>query len=93
MSVHLKLEIENVYEDGEEVTTHVEADVPAPSLPPWVDTLSDEEEDERNEWEQEHIFPVTGTGKVEGDSAYFVEVLGSSDEALIPVGTKWEFGL
>lgn len=83
--ITVKLEIENHYEDGDQVTTHVDTTVPPPP--------DEDDEDAVDEWEQNWIFPHTGTGQTEGDSSYFVEVVESSDPEAIPVGTEYEFGL
>lgn len=80
----LSLEIDNFYEDGDNITTHAEVHVPPIPLTG---------DDDVEEWEQEYIFPATGTGNPNGSSAYFVKVLDSSDPDEIPVGTEWEFGL
>ena len=84
-TITVSLEIENIYEDDEAVTTHVEATVPAP--PP------DTDEEAYRAWHEEHIQPLTGTGHTTGDAGYFVEVKASSDEALLPVGTEFEYGV
>jgi hypothetical protein len=83
----LTLVIENHYpEDGDVVQTTVETTVPEPPYPPHSYAY------ESDDWEYDHIFCHTGTGRTEGDSAYFVEVTASSRPDLIPVGTKYEFG-
>lgn len=85
MNVTLTLQIDNIYEDGDEVRTTATVTVPAPPDP------SDESAYE--DWAYDHIFAATGTGKTEGDSGYFVEVTETSDPATVPVGTEFEFGL
>jgi hypothetical protein len=77
--IDLTLKIENHYASGV-VTTTAQAQVSEP--PPF---------DDRADWEDDEIFPHTGTGKEDGDSAYFVT--SSSRPDLIPVGTEYEFGL
>lgn len=79
--ISLRLQIDNVYDDGT-VTTTATVEVPPPP----------EDEDERSDWEDDHIFPATGTGQAEGDAGYFVTVTASSQSDLIPVGTEFEFG-
>ena len=81
--IHIKVKIDNIYEDGENVVVEAEADVPKP----WAEEGSDA----HSEWEEFFIFPLTGTGQEEGDAGYFVEVLESSDPDAIPVGTEWEW--
>lgn len=83
--VDVRLEIENVYSD-ETIKTHVETTIPAPPLPPLAYAY------EADDWEQDHIFAHTGTGR-DGDAAYFVTVAESSRPDLLPVGTTYEFGL
>ncbi len=80
--IDVTLIIDNHYPD-DKITVTVETQVPAP---PALDT------DEYEDWEQDHIFPLTGTGR-DGDSCYFVTVASSSDPAMLPVGTEFEFGL
>lgn len=81
-SITLDLEIENHYYGDEPVTTFKTVEVTEPPADP----------DARSDWEYDEIFPHTGTGKTEGDSCYFVTVRSSSDPALIPAGTEYEFG-
>lgn len=83
--IRLHLKIENYY-DGDKVRTQADVLVPAPPQEPDTD-------DEMTDWEQEYIFEATGTGRTEGNSAYFVEVTASDCPDLIPVGTEYEFGL
>lgn len=78
--VALSLRIKNHYDTGT-VTTFETVNVPHPPY----------DEEEREEWEQEHIFPATGTGQEHGDPSYDVTVTGSSQPDLIPVGTTYEF--
>lgn len=87
-TVTLTLKIENHY-PGAEIITHTTITVPPP--PP---ARTDDEYDVATEdWEQDYIFPETGTDRTEGDSWYFVKVTESSDTSLVPVGTEYEFGL
>ena len=81
--LHLKLKIDNVYDDGT-VTNIINASMPYPPLPT-------ESNAERDDWEYDYIFALTGTDQEEGDAGYFVEVLESSDPGIIPVGEKWEW--
>lgn len=83
--IALGLAIENHYEDGDEVDTTANILIPAPP----EDTDSDAYQD----WEYDYIFPATGTGKTEGDSSYFVEVVTSDCPDVIAVGREYEFGL
>ena len=83
--VTLSLRIENYYlNSGDTVVTTPTVTVPYPP--------GEEGSDERDAWEYEHIFAATGTGRTDGDATYDVEVIASSDEAAIPVGTTYEFG-
>lgn len=84
MTVTITVEIDNTYEDGSTVVTHRTATVPAPA--------GAEGSDERWNWEHEHIFDLTGTGRTQGDAWYDVEVTASDRPDLIPVGTTYEFG-
>ncbi|GLY05122.1 hypothetical protein Acsp01_55010 [Actinoplanes sp. NBRC 101535] len=76
------LRIENSYELYADSTTTVTTTVPLP-VPP-VDT------DERTDWEWNHIHRHTGVGNINGKSWYDVEVIDSSDPALL--GMTFEFG-
>jgi hypothetical protein len=82
--MQLSIKIENVYEDGEEITEHKTLDVPVP--PTFV--IDDEA---HQDWAYDHIFTETGTGKTEGDAAYFVEVTASDEPAMM--GNKYEWGI
>lgn len=75
------MKINNIYEDGEQITTTVTATIP---LPPAGD-----DEDDRYEWESEHIRPHTGTGHDGGDAGYFVEIIASDVPELL--GQTYEF--
>lgn len=79
-SIKVTLHIDNVYVEYGTVETTVETEVPAPPT----------DEDDRSEWEQDHIFPLTGAG-LDGDAGYFVTVTQSSSPGRLPVGTKIEF--
>lgn len=82
--VQLDVRIENHYASGTKTdTTTIVVNTPDEG----VDIIEDED------WSYDEIFPHTGTGKTKGDAAYFVEVLKSSADKIIPVGTEWEFGL
>jgi len=86
------LKIENIYEDGVEITNTVEAEITRP--PEDVDSA------EYDEWANEEIFPFTGTNRFAGndegltytpDAGYFVKILECDDSTL--VGRTFEFGL
>lgn len=68
----------NAYDNGSEVVTTPTATVP---MPP---------DDDREDWWYEHIFPVTGTGRSEGNAYYSAEIIASDVPAL--VGLSYEFG-
>lgn len=77
------LRIENHYVGGPVIVTTPTAAIP---LPP---DAADEEA--MWEWEQDHIFNYTGTGREHGDAAYFVEIVESTVPEL--VGRTFEFGI
>ena len=90
--MHIELEIDNIYEDGTRVRTHVAADIEEPP--------ADEDTPEWEDWEYDEIFCHTGTERFAGndegltrtpDAAYFVEVTACDDPSL--VGRKFEFGV
>lgn len=91
--IAVTLEIDNCY-DGEKVRTVVRTDIEPPPVPLGTDPkkLTDEQEGDLVDWEQDEIFPHTGTGREGGDSAYFVKVIETDDETIIPLGTEFEFG-
>lgn len=82
-TVDLTVKITNVYDDGEVVTVteRLVADAPDSRDPDYL----------RDYWAEEWLFPLTGTGRTEGDATYFVYVVESSDPEL--VGMYWEWGL
>lgn len=82
------LKIENHYpeEEGDPIMTAWSGEIDPP--PDNVAVGSEGWDD----WAYDEIFPYTGTGQTEGNSAYFVEVTGSSDPEKLPVGTEFEWG-
>lgn len=82
-------------EDGElEIITYVRAfAIEAPPVDLDRMDLTDREEDDFGTWKREVIEQFCGTGRVRGKSWSFVEVTASSNEALIPVGQEFDFGL
>lgn len=82
--ITLTLSVRNIYDD-DTITTTKTATVP---YPPFAEDGSDEAE----EWGNEHIMPLTGTGREEGDAYYEVTVTASNQPDLIPVGQTYEFG-
>lgn len=79
--VTINMQIDNIYENGDRVQTTIQTYVPPP--PPKSD------EDAYNDWTQDYIYPHTGTGKEEGDSAYFVKIIGSTDPDLVGREIEW----
>ena len=74
--VTLTLAITNVYDDDE--LAHFETTtVPAP------------DDEDLDDWADEHLFPLTGTGRTDGAAGYFVKVIESTDPDLI--GKDWEW--
>lgn len=93
----ITLEIDNDYEDGVSITTHVEADVPHPRNQDY--DLTDE--DQLQEWAGENLQEHTGTGRYAGndeglertpDAVYTVKVTACPGEPKL-VGRTFEFGL
>lgn len=79
-TVVVSLTIVNGYGDGLEQVTAVEnVTVPAPSSA------------SLDEWADEHLFPLTGTGRHGGESWYAVTVTSSSDAQL--TGHVFTFGV
>lgn len=86
VQVTLTLHVDNDYELYGSVVTTPTVTVPAPP-----DRAKDEKAYDL--WEYNHIFAATGTGRTEGDCAYFVEVTASDRPDLVAVGTEYEFGV
>jgi hypothetical protein len=87
--MNLSIKIDNVYEDGEEVTnTLYDLNV---EEPPAGRTAADVDSEEWADWAYDNLFPHTGTGKTQGDAGYFVEVIACDDPTM--VGTKFEWGI
>ena len=72
--------IDNIYEDGDEIVTTETADVPAP-----------EPGQDRDDWAEDYLFPLTGTGRTDGDAAYFLRITECEDPSL--VGAEFEWGI
>lgn len=83
--VPVTLKVENEYASGYEQTNVIEAKVP---LPP-EDDGSPEATEARSEWEMEHLFPHTGTGRT-GDAYYTVTVTAAADESLVGYTAEWQ---
>lgn len=77
--IEIAVSIENIY-DSETILTADRVTVPAPPA----------EVDEREDWAQDVLFPLTGTGRTEGNSAYVLTITASDDPEL--VGATYEFG-
>lgn len=75
----IKLHIENYY-DGDVVITEPVAYVTVP------------DDDDIEDWADDQILPLTGTGRTEGNSAYFVTITEFSARPDL-VGRKFEFGI
>lgn len=87
----VSLKIDNVYEDGETITQTL-FDIEVPDAPT--------EPDEHEEWAEENLYPLTGTGRYAGneageettpDAGYFVEIIAAGHPAL--VGRTYEWGV
>ena len=76
-----QLAIENYY-DGEVVDTAATVHAPPPP---------DGNKDAVDEWLYEYIWSATGTGRTEGNSAYFVKVTKCTNPVF--VGREFEFGI
>lgn len=76
----LNVQITNVYGD-EEITSTEHIDVPTAPL---------SDSDDLEDWADEHLLPLTGTGRTEGEAGYFVEVLSAPDQPEL-VGREFEW--
>ena len=81
--VEVTMVIDNVYELYGTIQTTVTVTVPKPPAA--------EGTEDYDEWAYDHLYCETGTGREDGDSAYFAEITASSDPAL--VGRKFEWGV
>lgn len=78
----IELRVENHYpEDGDVITTTPTASVTIPR-----------DDDDLDEWAEEQLMPLTGTGRTEGESSYFVEIT-KFDARPDLVGHEFEFGV
>ena len=83
-TITISLDIENAYELYDDVyTSATDVVVPAPPA---------DDSDERGEWVQEHIYPLTGVGNTRGDSWHDVTITASSHPDLLAVGATFDFG-
>lgn len=85
-TITISLEIENTYELEEyddETTTVTDAVMPAPP--------ADRDSQAFEDWADEHIKPLTGTGQTRGDSWYDVEVTACSDPTLVGHEFQWGY--
>ncbi|MBU2698854.1 MULTISPECIES: hypothetical protein [Pimelobacter] len=80
-TVTLKVRIENYSAQGEEVLAYETATVPA--LPRGASA------GDRQNWFDDHLFALTGTGQTTGDWCYFLTIVEASDEALIGQSFEW----
>lgn len=76
----IKVRIVNIYEDGDEITTEATASVTVP------------EGEDMTEWAYDELFPLTGTGRTEGNSAYFLTITEFPARPDL-VGQEFEFGV
>lgn len=86
--IDVTLKIDNAYEDGDVIETTVRTEVPEP--PTEANFEGDSLDEAYQDWAYDNIFCHTGTGRTEGDSAYFVKCIESSDPTM--VGAEWEWG-
>lgn len=78
----LTARIDNVYSD-DTITNVMRVDVPAPEVLDRGDVES--------EWAEDHLFPLTGTGR-SGDAGYFVEIIECPEVPEL-VGRTYEWGI
>ena len=76
----LRVEVTNVYDDGESSHQQVVTTPPPPDL---------DDEDELSEWAENWLFPLTGTGRETGEAGYFVKILEAPDAALVGREFEW----
>lgn len=81
--MRLHLQILNCYPDAD-VPDEADVEVPRPK-----DLTSDEG---METWAYAHLFPLTGTGRTEGDAGYFVTITDSPEMPAL-VGRRFEWGI
>lgn len=79
------------YDEPSIITVTLEMSIDGDYLPSMFAT-----EEEWEEWGEENILPLTGTGRTEGDAGYAAEItavtsLHRDDEYDYIVGQKWEW--
>jgi len=77
----LSIKIDNVYADETISKTLIDVEVPNPPTEP----------DAHEDWADEHLMPLTGTGRTHGEAGYFVEITAAEHPAL--VGRTYEWGI
>lgn len=77
----MTIKIENVYPD-DVVRRTMAVSVPAPP----------EDHEDLNMWAEDHLYPLTGTGRTEGDAGYFVTVLKCPYYPALE-GNEFEWGI
>ena len=89
--IRIYARVENYYiETGDEIETWPVADLPLPPAPLPED--GNDASDEVDQWLQEELFALTGTGRTKGDATYDLEVRASSRPDLVPIGFTHEWG-
>lgn len=78
--MQITVKIENTYDDGS-VFTEKTTDVPTPLL----------NDEDMEEWWNEHIFPLTGTGREKGYAIYEAKITKCDDLPQL-VGESYEWG-
>jgi hypothetical protein len=78
--VRVTVRIINVYPD-ETVESDVDLTLPAPENPHDLD-----------DWAEDHLMPLTGTGRTKGDAGYFVKITASPDLPIL-MGSEFAWGI
>lgn len=90
-TVEITARVENFYIDtGDEIVTNPVAVMPAPPGP--LPTGEWEVPQDVQDWVDDHLFSMTGTGRTKGDAAYDLTVTASSRPDLVPVGLTYAWG-
>lgn len=77
----IKLRIDNAYDSGHDSVAEITTtELPDPSA---------YDRETLREWADEHLFPLTGSGR-EHDNAYYAVKIESSDNARL-IGLWWEW--
>jgi hypothetical protein len=83
-TIRLTVKVTNIYPDTKPVREERQVVIPRPR------DVADEEGMET--WAYAHLFPLTGTGRTEGEGGYFVKITESPDLPILE-GSEFDWGI